>query len=153
MIIFVFLGFPIKLTKEPVCFSAKGNKYGTFHTTIPGQISSFRLVHVSGAVGAFPGGAGSWGTNQNRFDTIITDSVNKVISPPVSMLNGYYGYNLPNRNSRFDPELNLPVIEPPFKVAINQAIRIWFGEDLVNKSESDNYGTSCVHVYANYKDF
>jgi len=147
-------GIFVELTKTPICFSARGNKYGTFSIAKPGQISSFKLVHVSGAVGAYPNAAGKWGTAGHRFDTIITDNSNTVISPPFSMLDKtYYKYSLPNANSKYDPVLFLPAIEPPFNVIGAQAMRVWFSEDLKNYAESDNYGTSCAHVYAKYKNF
>ena len=32
-----------------------------------------------------------------------------------------------------------------------QQLRIWYGEDLYDQSESDNYGASCVDVYVMFQ--
>ena len=31
-----------------------------------------------------------------------------------------------------------------------QELRVWYGEDLYDSTESDNSGTSCIEVWANY---
>jgi len=149
------LGFAVKLSTVPVCFSSKDNKYGTFNITIPGQISSFRLVHVSGGISGGSSSVGNWnGGTGKRFGLLITDSGNKIISPPVSMLDAYYGYILTTAvSAKDDSEAVLPPIEPTFNVTEAQEMRVWYGEDLKNSTEEDNHGTTCAHVYANYKSF
>ncbi|KAK3711824.1 hypothetical protein QZH41_008972 [Actinostola sp. cb2023] len=140
----------LKVNTNPVCFSAKGNKYGVFYTANAGQIKSFKLVHVSGKVGPYPATSANWGTSGSRLDTIITDSLNKVLTPPIASLNGYYSYTLPGISGN-DPELNLPGFSPSMSVVPRQQFRVWFGEDLRNTAESDNHGTSCVDVFAHYE--
>ncbi|XP_031560831.1 uncharacterized protein LOC116296864 [Actinia tenebrosa] len=139
-----------KVNTNQVCFSAKGNQYGTFNVPKTGEIKAFKLVYLSGRVAAY-GAGNNWGTGGTRLDTIITNTVNQVLSPPQSILHAtYYKYSLPGVSAS-DPELILPEMNPPLAVTAGQTFRVWFGEDLKGASESDNSGTTCADVYVNYR--
>jgi len=55
---------------------------------------------------------------------------------------------LPGYNS-FSPEIILPRFSP-YSVSSGQELRLWYGEDLENFTESDNGGWVCSDVYALY---
>jgi hypothetical protein len=61
----------------------------------------------------------------------------------------YAIYNLPGVTSN-DKELILPDIDPPLHVTTGQEFRVWYGEDLIDRSEADNRGTLDIDVYAHY---
>ena len=73
-----------------------------------------------------------------------------MIMPESLFLNAHSGkwYELPGYNS-FSPEIILPRFSP-YSVSSGQELRLWFGEDLVGQTESDNGGQVCCDVYGLY---
>ena len=57
-------------------------------------------------------------------------------------------YQLPGFDHN-SPEIELS-LSSPIGVRAGQEFRIWYGEDLYNKQDSDNHGKSCVDVYGFY---
>lgn len=85
-------------------------------------------------------------------DVTITTSGNRILLPPsqfITMSSTKWS-KIPGYNS-LSPELVLSVFSSPPAVASGQELRLWYGEDLVNKIESDNGGISCCEVYARLK--
>ena len=139
-----------------MCFGAKNDSYGTFNIQKTGTIFAFKLAHLSGGVtcGA-QDSITKWGCGVN-LNTHITNSSNFRLFPR----------NESETSPGFDPSLfyrKLPgfnydssVIEFRFFssaiwVHTGQEFRIWYGEDLTNRSEEDNpLNKSCVDVYGFY---
>lgn len=45
------------------------------------------------------------------------------------------------------PELIFPVFVPPYTLKEGETLRFWYGEDLYDIKESDNYGQTCANLY------
>ena len=148
------------MNSQPVCFGARNNQYGSFNVPYGGGIAAVKLVHLSGYVTC--AGAASqishysfWGCNnipalKNHVNVIITTSINTIITPVSPFLTNHNGrfYELPGYNS-FSPEIILPRFSP-YTVSSGQELRLWYGEDLMDSTESDNGGLVCSNVYVLY---
>ena len=146
----------IKLNSLPVCFGAKDNKFGKFSVPSGGSLLAIKLVHVHGYVTCDKNkvyhwsywGCGAHGSLSNHVDVVITTSTNSVLLPPSTFISsGTKWSKIPGYKS-LSPELVLSVFSSPLTVTSGQVLRLWYGEDLVNSSESDNGGTSCCDVFA-----
>ncbi|KAK3739923.1 hypothetical protein QZH41_004934 [Actinostola sp. cb2023] len=134
---------------------SRDDSFGTFTIQHPGNVRAFKLVHDSGGVSYMgPNNQGNWGCTlfgSTSNEIVITNSSNIVVAPPpektvFQMLFGLMSYSLPGQTN-MSPVLLFPDFEPPLKVVKNQEFRIWFGQDLTNTLEGDNYGTTCAMVY------
>ena len=152
-----------KINTDPVCFGARGNKYGAFNIKKAGLLKTMKLVHKSGSIKCTPNDPASyWGcTNQigygkNGLMTIITNAKKEAILPPAGDLeapefcrrNHFYSLDGTTHTS---PELAFR--NPPKKVSVsrNQELQIWYGQDWIDCSEDDNNnGATCVDVYVWY---
>ena len=139
----------VKLNKSPVCFGAKGNRYGrfTYHRNI--FVSSFMLVHRSGKVTCGKKyGYSYWGCvpNAEILNAILTDQNNKILAPKASTVNSIGAYNLAGYTSS-SSVLVFCVPKKPHCVFANSELRLWYGEDLRDHTESDNGGKTCADVY------
>jgi hypothetical protein len=142
-----------------VCIGSKDNSYGTFVAPADGEIKTFKLVHISGGVSVYSSSReGNWGSltssgSPSQIELHITDHQDSRITPPpgfpVNMKNGIMRYDVPGFTN-MSPELVFPEISPPLAVTKGQELRIWFGQDLADKHESDNSGTTCADVYVYY---
>ena len=141
-----------KINTEEVCFGARNDSYGKFSIHKAGKISAFKLAHRSGSVSCQKDDKG---TNRGCRDklyigqicTHITDASNVVLVNNLdSSKHGCYQLPGFDHNSS-EIELNL---SSPIGVRAGQECRIWYGEDLYNKDDSDNHGKSCVDVYGFY---
>ena len=79
----------------------------------------------------------------------VTDAENKILYPSPRLVtlgtNGWYklpGYKI------FSPELVFADFGYPNYLKKDDKLRIWYGEDLHDKSESDNHGSTCMDIYA-----
>ena len=146
-----------KVNKWPVCFEAKGNRFGRFY--VPGgRLAAIKLVHLYGYVSCHVHGPSFWsywgcGDNPSmRLNTlvnaVITDSSNHILLPPIQFqkISNLKWYRVPGYNS-LSPELVLPFFSSPNWVHSNQELRVWYGENLV-KNNGDNGGKVCADVYA-----
>ena len=151
----------IKLNTLPVCFGAKDNKFGKFSVPSGGSLLAIKLVHVHGYVTRAKNqvyhlsywGCGAHSSLSDQVDVVITTSTNSVLLPPSqfmgqSLPKQYKWSKIPGYNS-LSPELVLSVFSSPLTLTVTsgQVLRLWYGEDLVNSSESDNGGTSCCDVF------
>ena len=148
-----------KVNNWPVCFEAKGNRFGRFY--VPGgRLAAIKLVHLYGYVSCHVHGPSFWsywgcGDNPSMglntlVNAVITDSHNHILLPPIQFqkISNLKWYRVPGYNS-LSPELVLPFFSSPKWVRSNlQELRVWYGENLVNLSEGDNGGTVCADVYA-----
>ena len=149
----------LKVNVDPVCFGVKNDSFGTFEIHKPGDIYRLKLVHRSGYVNcAFPTALNTkWGCafiddsyHSQKLNVHITNENNTRIFPAnVSgslFLNIHLYYTLHgcDKNS---PEIVFDSIPTPLSVVAGQKFRIWYADDLAEKDEDDNDGTSCTDVY------
>lgn len=156
----------LNVTKS--CFGSKGNKPGEFTITREGFLAAFKVVHTRGQVncekdachGSF---ASNWGCSTSHpylgttpMGTFITTPTltptpsKRILFPREKFIRDKSAwYALPG----FEPNSPFLVFHDfanPEFVQYGQKIEIWFGEDLVNDSEEDNDGETCVEVFAWY---
>ncbi|KAL9955362.1 hypothetical protein ACROYT_G036672 [Oculina patagonica] len=141
----------VKLNRSPVCFGARGNQYGSF-TTFNRNIfvSSFMFVHRSGTVSCAKSEEANysyWGCYPNpNLSTILTDQQNSIMAPAASKVDSAGWYNLAGYNST-SSILVFCAPKKPHCVLANSELRLWYGEDLRDHTESDNAGKTCADVY------
>ena len=153
-----------KINVDSVCFGARKNSYGTFRIKESGFIYTFRLRHKSGSVRCNPNYPSSyWGcTNtkaykQKNLLTVITHTNKTALllaeyekrKKGTYKTGRYYSYQLDGVNVN-STELTFNKLPSPLPVFIDQEFQIWYGQDLVDWSESNNSGQTCVDVYAWY---
>ncbi|XP_031559478.1 uncharacterized protein LOC116295712 isoform X2 [Actinia tenebrosa] len=124
-------------------------------------ITAIKLVHLSGYLMCnvlqdsckSNWGCAAYTTTRNnsyedRLYTIITDHQDHKILPKDEFIKSFVSlsYSLPGITSQ-SPELLFTNFTTPMNVTAVQEFRIWYGQDLVNKSESNNEGNACVEVY------
>ena len=152
-----------RINTEPVCFGARNNRYGAFNITKSGLLKTMKLVRKSGSIKCNPSHPASyWGcTNllfygNNDLLTIITNATREAILPPAGKLKGNgdcnnanFFYSL-NGITHTSPELVFGNLTNKVSLSRNQELQIWYGQDWMDCSESDNNGTTCVDVYVWY---
>ena len=133
-----------------VCFGAKNDSYGNFTFTSNETVVALKLVYISGFVTCnkltVPHGSHWACREEGKIRTVLTNTINGVIFPQnyqekAYVLPGYLG------NSS---ELVFNILSPPLRVATGDEYRIWYNDDLVDKTKDDNDGVTCVDVYARY---
>ncbi|KAL9958341.1 hypothetical protein ACROYT_G035346 [Oculina patagonica] len=147
-----------KINAEPVCFGARGNKYGAFNITKSGLLKTMKLIHKSGSVKCNPNFSASyWGCRNlaaygnNALLTIITNANKEAVLPPAGDLQSSCGKNHFYRldgTSHTSTELVFRNLSNQLSVSRNQELQIWYGQDWTDCSEDNNSGTTCVDVYA-----
>ena len=82
----------------------------------------------------------------NDILVVTTNEANQIIFPTVLHTSTVIRMEEAHRDA------NELIQRPDFPVNVlaNQKFRIWYTEDLYNKTESNNYGTHCIRVYAEY---
>ena len=147
-----------KLNTAPVCFGAKGNQFGKFYVPSDGKLLAIKLVHLHGYVSCVNyrvshwshWGCGTYSSLIGQVSVAITTSGNHILLPPSQFITGSGKWSkIPGYNS-WSPELVLSVFSSPLTVTSGQELRLWYGEDLVNYTESDNGGKSCCEVFARF---
>ena len=104
-----------------------------------GDISSFKLVHLSGRVScsAHQNRFSNWGCDVGEYlATYLTNVRNKIVFPPVSGVNSYKLSGIWTNST----ELTFNNLTVPMKVSTGQQFRVWYSEDLLDVSEQDNGG-------------
>ena len=150
--------FWAKINQIPVCFSARGQKPGTFHYTGDGRlVGAMKLVYIEGSVGCEPNPVyrSRWGCYhhpgnlKHSLNVVITDSDNNVVYPPEKYFkNTGLWYFLPFTDARYSNQLVFTDYSNPFYLEKYSPIRIWYGEDLTKYKNRDNIGRVCVDVWA-----
>ena len=151
-----------KINNGPVCFGARGDRYGAFHVTKTGSVKAMKLVHRSGCIKCHPnypstfwscGNIAAYATN--TLMTIITNAKREALLPPVENMKTpgcdgeKYLYVL-DGVTQVSPELILGNLARPLNLLKDQQLQIWYGQDWVDCSEHNNNGTSCVDIFAWY---
>ena len=149
-----------KVNVDPVCFGVKNDSFGIFEIHRPGDIYRLKLVHRSGYVNcAFPTALNTkWGCAfiddsyySQKLNVHITNENNTRIFPAnVSgslVLDDYFFYTLLGFDEN-SAEIVFDSTPIPLSVFAGQKFRIWYGEDLEDKGDHNNMGTSCTDVYA-----
>ena len=143
-----------------MCFGAEGNKYGSFNVPKSGKIAAVKLIHLSGYVSCAQSqipnwsfwGCGNHHLLKNHVSLAITTSSNVLLMPPNQFFTFKEGAgkwaDLPGYNS-FSRKIILPRFSP-YSVSTGQELRLWYGEDLVAHTESNNAGWVCCNVYVLY---
>ena len=156
---FILLGRWIKANYAPVCFSVKGNQYGSFKTPSHGKLAAIKLVHLYGYVSCDSSIKSSWTywgcaspcypKWRGRVGVTITNSANYVLLPTShSLIAGTTTwYKIPGYHS-LSPELVLSFFANHHSVSSGEELRLWYGEDLLDYTEGDNDGKTCCDVYA-----
>ena len=140
-----------------MCFGARDNRFGKFFVPFSGKLASVKLVHVYGYVTCDNRktsywsywGCGQHSSLKNQVNAVITTSGGSVLllsSQFITDKTNKWSL-IPGYNS-LSPELVLSAFSNPPSVTRGQELRLWYGEDLANNSESDNGGTSCCDIYA-----
>ena len=141
-----------------MCFGAKNNQYGKFNVPLGGNLAAVKLVHLYGYVTCASWATASWSHwgcgicgVQDQINVIITTTANAngILLPPSQFIISAGGkwYKIRGYND-MSPELVLSFFSHPHSVTSGQELRLWYGEDLMNTSESDNDGRVCCDVYA-----
>ena len=150
-----------KINEDPVCFGSRDDQYGAFKMTKTGNVTGMKLAHRNGSIKCNKyTGASYWSCTyldlyaKNTFMTIITTADRKALLPKEEELlmqgcNNTYFYVLEGIKQG-STELVLCSHSSPLRLLKNQQLQIWYGQDWVNCSESNNSGTTCVDVFAWY---
>ncbi|CAH3155023.1 unnamed protein product [Pocillopora meandrina] len=146
-----------RLNFSPVCFSARGNLFGTVTMPSAGRLAAMKLVHRYGYVTCNKHNPIYWshwgcGHLKDYVNVVITTSLNKILLPPNQFLKFNYQAGkwskVPGYGAN-SPELILSFFHPRYVYRGHQ-LRVWYGEDLMNWYEGDNAGRVCFDVYASY---
>uniref|UniRef100_A0A7M5XJE7 Uncharacterized protein n=1 Tax=Clytia hemisphaerica TaxID=252671 RepID=A0A7M5XJE7_9CNID len=140
------------LTPTPICYTPKNSGFATFNLPFTGKIKYLKLVHVSGGTVCSVNHLYSkWGCTfgnyqVNDIHVVTTNELNQIIFPTVTHAGTVVRMEGADRDA--DELIQRP--DSPVGVSANQKFRIWYTEDLYDLSESNNYGTHCIRVYAEY---
>ena len=96
----------------------------------------------------------NWGCGNSihKINIHITNEINQRIFPKNGSfeLDEFLKYKLHGYNAN-SPEIVFNFFSTPLSVTNGQKFRVWYGEDLITKTEQDNGGKkSCVDVYGVY---
>ena len=141
----------VKLNKNPVCFGANGDQFGSFTYDRNIFVSSFMLVHLSKVTchTGDPKIYSYWGCHPNSTDlgVILTDQNNEILAPEASAVRKEGWYTLSGYNSS-SSILVFCAPKKPHCVLAGAELRLWCGEDLRGHTESNNGGKTCAVVFA-----
>ena len=116
---------------------------------------SFKLVHRSGQIRCVndPAANSKWGCNTTHLEChlgiLLTDEINTVLHPKkrlVEYKSGKYFYEIPPFDG-YSKSITFSDYTSPICLITGQELRLWYAEDLADKSEHDNYGEVCIDVY------
>lgn len=120
-------------------------------------MTALKLVHREGEVRCTANAAykSRWGCYHNPqyinypLNVIVTDQNNNIIFPDEKYIkNGGLWYYLPHVDALHSDDLVFTNYANPFYISKNSSMKIWFGEDLRNRQNSDSGGRVCVDVFA-----
>jgi len=147
--------------QNPVCFSARDDKYGTVSVKHEGFVAAIKLLLINGYLTCNTSSdvhKSNWGCGTSKpshdqalINTYITCDHNDVLFPSDSIIKdriaGWYRVPEAQHNSR---ELVLSRFTNPVYVRKDQQLRVWYGEDLFNHGEANNGGRLCAHLFMWY---
>ena len=143
----------VKLNKSPVCFGARGNSFGKFTYDRNIFVSSFMLVHSTGTVTCnkcLPR-CSYWGCTADTKGlsvilTVLADQQEKILAPAAWKVSPQGGHGL--EDYTFSSSILLFCVpKKPHCIFANSELRLWYGEDFMNSTESDNAGRTCADGY------
>ena len=144
------------LQQNDVCFGARDNEYGTFTLQSNGKLEAIKLVNKSGHVTCDKNNTihqSYWGCHQHPVvghlvSIAVTDTSNKLIFPQGIHEYAQYGWMDARPQTSMSPELVLN--DPAHSIVATKGMemRLWYGEDFRDHTESDNDGRVCADVYA-----
>ena len=149
---YLFLESPWRrLNSAPVCFGAKDNQFGHFQVEFGGSLEAVKLVHLSGLVsctGRKNKGTkwGCGGKDAGKYIRVFITDTSKIILLPVAKDKRYI---IPGYDSN-SAEIVFNGFSNPLYLSSGQELQVWFAEDLYDRGEDNNGGTSCADVYAKY---
>ncbi|EDO49894.1 predicted protein [Nematostella vectensis] len=156
----------IQLTRqdEAVCFAAKGDVPAIVQPIIDGHLSEVKLTYTEGGVSCSNSVSqkshwGCWALiNLNVIITMNNDETPVFPGKDFTYIQasggdpgrpaGYWytsqGYNMnsPNLVLKANTHVNLDR---------DTTLKIWYGEDLSNKTEDDNHGKTCFKIYGKFE--
>ena len=140
-----------KLNSAPVCFGAKGNQFGRFQVEVGGTIQAVKFVHLFGQVTCSDqsNAWSKWGCD--KLDSVqyitffLTDASDKILL----RMGQSSRYTIPGYDAQ-SSEIIFSGFPNPLHLSSGQELRMWYEEDLRDRNEHDNAGTSCTDVFAKY---
>ena len=135
-----------------------GSAYASFQVPQSGKIEAIKLIHVSGAVSCVQSNPTTqWGCvspfyKRDQFHTFVTDPEKEIIFPSVYHTKPYpMYYVVPGGDIETTKEL---ILKPntPYKVKKGQELQIWYAQDLIKYSDTNNDPNvrHCVRVSMKY---
>ena len=141
-----------KLNSAPVCFGAKDNQFGQFQFEVGGSIQAVKLVHLSGQVTCDHRHVNAWSKwgcgspfSVHVIHVFLTDAFKTILLP----MGQRSPYTIPGYDAQ-SGEIVFSGFPNPLHLLSGQELSLWYEEDLDDRSESDNDGTSCTDVFAKY---
>ena len=102
-------------------------------------------MHKSGFVGCFENALRTnWGCESQAILIAITDDKNEIIFPINLDNEGRYNHSSYISTSQ---EIIFNISAKSTQVIEGKIMRLWYGEDLRNYGEENNFGESCADVY------
>ena len=136
------------------CVGTKQQQYAQI--TLTGSscfIGAMKLVHKSGYVACYGVLHSNWGCQPGKKELVmvVTDAMNQILYPPPRLvtfhIHGHKGwYTLPGYTSS-SSELVFTDFGYPKYLKKGDQLRVWYGEDLYDYTESDNSGKTCMDIY------
>lgn len=137
------------------CYGAKDSSFGTITMLRGGTLRQLSLEHSSGFVSCNitnPKANSNWGCGIGflsvKMGTVVTYTNDTVVFTDFKL--DKEGYYFLARTDTFSRALTLFDFDEKIQVEQGQQLRIWHGEDLVNKNEENNGGQHCVRVWASF---
>ncbi|KAL9951321.1 hypothetical protein ACROYT_G043965 [Oculina patagonica] len=167
LVIFLAVTFPQtqavaiwrKANSSPVCFGTRNTQYGRFNAPASGRLAAVKLVHLYGFVSCHTANANNWSFwgcgwgLRDLTNVVITTSYNYIVLPPSQFMQFAHSAGkwakIPGYNA-FSPTIVLSRFSSTYYVTQGRQFRVWYGEDLVNYTESDNGGRVCADVWMLY---
>lgn len=139
-----------------MCFGTKDDQFGRFFVPSSGKLAALKLVHLYGYVTCDQKSNvrwSYWGCAGPEVNVVVTNSTNHVLLPvnEFSSTAATKWFRIPGYDS-LSPELVMSVLSRPPWVTSGEELRLWNGEDLVNRSETDNGGRVCCDVHALFSE-
>ena len=141
---------------QPICYGAKNDEYATFKIPHTGSIKSVKLTYVSGRLDCNTDQNDYiWGCHNSPYSSgtdavmlSITDTQNQIIVPKGQM-NSRGFITVSGIDSRSN-ELILELDSTYEVQELNQELRVWYNQDLLDTGEYNNSGELCIYVTINY---
>jgi len=137
-----------------VCFGARDNKFGKFILKQTGKFQGIELKHSAGFVSCvmlnthnFPT---RWGCGRRpKYISLVISSEQNGFLFPNTLDTKFHEGGKFQEIPGFTPNSSVVAFSNfvnPMRVVEGDEIRVWYGEDFFDSTESDNMGTSCAIV-------